>query len=363
MRLAEAKTKWAADAAMLEQCRIYLPEVTGYLPDEFRQNFKYAMDAQPGLATTPNTGIPAYLSQLVDSKVIRILFAPLKAADIIGEQAKGDWTTDTMIFPVVENTGEVSSYGDYNNNGVTGANTNWPNRQSYLYQTIINYGERELDRAGLARINWAAELNLSGVNVLNRFQNDSYFFGIDGLENYGLLTDPDLSAPLTPAPKAWGGTSWFNSAGALVATPLEVYNDVISLFSQLVAQSGGLLDAESKVTLAMSPGSAIALNSANNFGLNVKALLKDNFPNIRFETAIQYGVVSATNPRGPVGGNMMQMIADSVDGQNTGFAAFNVKLKAHAIIREMSAFKQKMSQGTWGTVIQMPLAISSMIGI
>jgi hypothetical protein len=364
MRLSEARTKWAADAAMLRQLGIEAPDhVISYMTDEVKRDYRIAMDAQPGLITTPNTGVPAYLTQMIDPKVIDILFSPLKAADIIGEEKRGDWTTDTMIFQVVEATGEVSSYGDFNNNGVTGVNTNWPNRQSYLYQTHINYGEREMERAALARLDLVARLNASAVTVLNRFQNDSYFFGIAGLENYGLLTDPDLSAPITPAPKAWGGTSWFNSSGALVATPLEIYNDVISLFSRLVSQSGGILNAETRVVLAMSPASAIALTASNTFGINVTDLLKKNFPNIRFETAIQYGVRSAQNPRGPVGGNIMQMIAESVDGQDTGFAAFNVKLKAHAIVVGTSSWKQKMSQGTWGAVLTQPFAIASMIGI
>jgi hypothetical protein len=38
-------------------------------------------------------------------------------------------------------------------------------------------------------------------------------------------------------------------------------------------------------------------------------------------------------------------------------------MRAHAIVKETSAFKQKKSQGTWGTVIFMPFAIVSMIGL
>lgn len=363
MQLAEAKTKWLADFPMLEQYGIHLPEVKSYMPTGFRQDHRFAMDAQPQLVTTSSAGIPAYLTTLIDPDVVRILFSPNQAAKILGERKKGTWTDDTAMFPVVENTGEVSSYGDFNNNGVTGVNANWEQRQAYLYQTIVHYGERELARAGLAQINLAAESMNSAVNVLGRFQNDTYFFGVLGLANYGLLTDPNLPAPITPAPKAWGGASWFNSAGALVATPLEIYNDVVALFAQLVAQSGGLIDAESDIVLAMSPSSAVALTATNNFGVNVKALLAENYPKIRIITAVQYGIRSSQNPRGPVGGNMMQMFATSVEGQDTGYCAYNEKLRTHPIIREMSAFLQKLTQGTWGAVIRMPMAVASMLGI
>jgi hypothetical protein len=57
------------------------------------------------------------------------------------------------------------------------------------------------------------------------------------------------------------------------------------------------------------------------------------------------------------------MICESVEGQQTGFAAYNEKMRAHAIIKAMSSFKQKVSAGTWGTVIRQPFAIASMIGV
>jgi hypothetical protein len=59
----------------------------------------------------------------------------------------------------------------------------------------------------------------------------------------------------------------------------------------------------------------------------------------------------------------VQLIASNVEGQETGYAAFSEKLRAGPVIREMSAFKQKLSQGTWGAVIRQPFAISSMLGV
>lgn len=74
----------------------------------------------------------------------------------------------------------------------------WLPRQSYHFQTFTRWGERELDMYGAARIGWAAELNVASALTLNKFQNKSYFYGIAGLANYGLLNDPSLSAPITP---------------------------------------------------------------------------------------------------------------------------------------------------------------------
>src|SRR5216683_2165570 len=208
----EARTAWLEDRAELGHQGINLDEsIQAFLPDEFRRDSDYAtmaLDAAGVLTTTANSAVPAMLTTLIDPDIIEILFAPNNAAKVIGERRKGNWLDDTAMFPVVEHTGEVSSYGDFSENGHAGANTNWPQRQAYLFQTIKEYGERELARAGLARINWISELDVAAATVMDKFQNLSYFFGIRGLENYGLLNDPNLGPSLTPAPKVNGGVQW-----------------------------------------------------------------------------------------------------------------------------------------------------------
>lgn len=359
---AEAAAAWQSDRPMLEQHGIVLPEVQGYVVENYRVNYELAMDAQPSLVTEPSGGVPAMLTTLIDPDVFEILFSPTKAATILSERRKGTWVDDTAMFPVVEQTGEVSSYGDYNNNGSAGANTNWPQRQSYLFQTIEQYGEREIARMGLGRINWVAEQDKAAATVLNRFSNLTYFFGVLGLQNYGLLNDPNLPAAITPSPKAYGGVKWING-GAIVATANEVYADVQALFLQLVTQSGGLIDKDTAMVLAMSPDSAVALTATNSFGINVGDLLQKNFPNIRVETAVQYGVQSASNPNGTATGNEVQLIASQVEGQETAYCAFNEKMRAHPIVRDMSSWRKKLTGGTWGAIIRMPVAVSQMVGV
>lgn len=362
--LSEAMEAFQGDVSMLALQGIHLPpETTSYLPSTFRKNFALAMDAAGTLTTTPNTGVPSMLTTMIDPTIIEILFAPNKAAEIITEMQKGSWIDDTIMFPVVEHDGEVSSYGDFNENGHSGANTNWPNRQSYLFQVVKEYGERELERAGLAKLNWVSEIDKAAATVLNKFQNLTYFFGVGGLLNFGLLNDPSLPASLTPGTKAVNSPFWINASGAVTATANEVFTDIQSIFAQLVANSGGLIEATDKLVLSMSPAVAVALTATNTFNVNVYDLLKKNFPNIRFETAVQYGKLTATNPQGIAAGNLVQMICETVEGQQTGFAAYNEKMRAHSIIKAMSSFKQKVSAGTWGTVIRQPFAIASMIGV
>lgn len=322
--------------------------VQDYYGDGWAHNLTIAMDAQPTLVTTANAGVPAYLTNYIDPKFVEIMVAPMAGAQILGEAKRGDWTTLSTTFTVVENTGEVSSYGDYNKNGSAGINTTFPERQSYYFQTITQWGERELDMAGLARIDYASRLNVASALVINKFMNRSYFFGVSGLKNYGLLNDPQLTTPVAPSTKAAGGQRW------TAATPNEIFLDIQALFALLVAQSMNNLKADDRMKLCLSGISSIPLMNTNPFGLNVYGMLKQAFPNMEVITAVEYTTTS---------GELVQLIAESVGGQDVGFCAFNEKMRAHRVVPDLSSYKQKKSAGTWGAVIQQPFAIAQMLGV
>lgn len=298
-----------------------------------------AMDAQPGLTTVGNSGIPAWMLNYVDPQLIEIILQPTKAAEVFGEMKKGDWTTETATFMTVEPTGEVSSYGDYNNNGVSGVNVNFPQRQSYHYQVFTRWGEREVARAGEAKIDYVARVNEASVNALNRFQNKTYLFGVKGLQNYGVLNDPSLPAT-TAAAKTWA-----NSTGE------EVYESIRKLFQTLLKQTGGKIDMNTPLLLVCSPTASVDLTKTNQYNVNVIDQLKKNFPNLRVETIPEYSATS---------GETVQLIVEELDGQRTLDCAFTEKMRAHNMVLEASSIKQKKSQGTWGAIIYRPFCIATM---
>lgn len=326
---------------------IILPGAQAYLPPEYAGNYALAMDAQPGLVTASNSGVPAYFTNYVDPELLRVLVTPMKAAQILGETKKGDWTTLSAQFPIVESSGEVSSYGDYNNNGMVTANANWVPRQSYHYQTHTRWGERELHMYGAARIGWAAELNVASALVLNKFQNKSYFYGIAGLQNYGMLNDPSLSAPITPN-DVGGKLSWDDKDAE------AIYNDVVKLFKNLVKQTNGHIERTDAMKINMSPTSEVNLTKTNQYKVNVSDLLQKNFPSLTIETAVEYSTDA---------GELVQLIAERLGEQDTGYCAFTEKMRAHAVVPESSAWHQKKSAGTWGAIIRQPLAYAQMLGV
>ncbi|MFT8764077.1 MAG: DUF2184 domain-containing protein [Gluconobacter potus] len=310
-----------------------------------------AGDAAPVLSTSPNGGIPAFMATYVDPKLIEVVFSPMRGAELNGEVKKGDWTTPTAIFPMIESTGQVSSYGDWNNNGTFGLNPSFPDRQSYHYQGIAQWGERQIEMAGKARLQWVAGLRRSAVLKLNKFQNKSYFYGIAGLRNYGYLNDPSLSPSITASTKTAGGTEW------TTATPEEATDDVITLIGELRTQSSGLVTTESKITIGLSPTRAGLLTKPNQFGLSAMDQITKQYKNLRFVEAVEFGDETGMTVQS------MIAIADEIEGQKVSEAAFTEKFRTHPIVTGLSGWEQKMSQGTWGAIIYMPLGIATMAGI
>lgn len=315
-----------------------------------------AMDAAFPLVTTANSGIPAMLSTYIDPKQIEVLISPMKAAEAAGGESKlGDWTLRTAMFPMIESTGEATSYGDYNNSGSTGVNFQFPQRQSYHYQTVTQWGERELAETGLAKIDLASRKNIASVLTLNKYQNKTYLFGVAGLQNYGMLNDPALPADIVPNTKTAGGTAWILPSGQINATNLEVFEDVQKLVFQVIDRSKGLVDATSNFTLVMSPRTNLAMTVANGTVTTVVAwdLISKAFPNLKVVVVPEYSTAA---------GEKIQLIVDEVEGQKTMECKFTEKMRAHPVILELSAYKQKKSAGTWGTVIYRPLFVQGGLG-
>lgn len=310
-----------------------------------------AMDAQPGLATSVNAGVLLASVSVIDPEVVRVIFTPMRAAEIMGGEAqKGSWIDQVAYFPMVESTGQVASYNDYSNNGNVDANSQWNYRQPYTWQAFKNYGEQQLERWGAAGLNYAAELDTSMALTFNKFSNKSYFYGVTGLVNYGLLNDPSLPNTISPITKA--NTS--DGARWTYATTLEKFNDVKKLYTQLVTQLGGNVEMDDAMTLCLSTTRQTELVTTNDFGITLEDMLKKAFPNMKIKAAPEYTTGS---------GELMMLIKDDVDGVKTAYPAYTEKMRAHNLVPAASSWSQKNSAGTWGTILRFPIAVSRMLDI
>lgn len=328
---------------------VHMPDTAVYAQDEWRGDYSLAMDAQPQLITQANAGIPAFLANIVDPQVIEVVIAPMLATTISGgEVKKGDWVTQSLMMPLAEPVGYVVSYGDYDNGGQVDANVEFVNRQPWHYQTIKRIGERQLEQWGLAAIDQNALLDRAVAVTFGQMQNRTYFYGVAGLQNYGMLNDPSLITPIVPSTKVAGGTTWIN------ATADEIYGDFLRLFTQLQTQMGGNLQMTDRIRVALSTSRIIQLAKINAFGISVRDMLSKAFPNMEIVAAPEYTTGS---------GELMQMVVPEYRGAQTVWTAFTEKFRAHNVVQELSAYAQKFSAGTWGAIIRRPIAVASMLGI
>lgn len=312
---------------------------TGKQPSELTDAIRRQIAMDADLTTDPNAGILAMFTTYVDPRVIEVLVEPMKAAQVFGETKKGTWTDDFLQFPIAEATGETSSYDDFSENGMSGTNVNWETRDTYYYQTIIEVGEREVERAGAAKLDWVARKQISAALTLNKFQNKTYFYGVDGLRNWGILNDPSLLPAITP-------TSW------AAKDAQGVYDDIQSLYALLISQTGGLVDRNDSMTLLLSPEAETHFTKTNQYNVNVTDQLKKNFPNMRIETAPEMSTAA---------GEAIKLIVDSYEGVDTVEPTFTEKMRVHPMVLGLSSWRQKRSQGTVGTIIYRPMMVASLL--
>lgn len=298
-----------------------------------------AMDAYEGgvAQTVANAGIPAMLTTFLSPKWIEFVTTPMRTAEAFTEKQFGDRTMTNISIPTYELYGETSSYGDFNDNGMSNTNENYEFRQPYEYQTNIKIGEIAQERAAAARFSLVERQIQSTTLTLNKTQDNIYLYGVAGLNNYGVLNDPDL------LPDTIGG-NW-----ALMDS-LELYNEVLALFTQLVEQSNGIVTENDEMTLVLPPAMNARLLASNEFGLNALKYIKDNLPNLKIVSIPQYKTAA---------GEKLQLVLDSYMGQETVNLGFVDKLRTHAVEIKTSGFLQKRSQSTIGAIVYYPMFVAN----
>ena len=304
--------------------------------------------ASDAAITAPNVGVPTVLTTYVDPAIVRILTAPRNARRLFGERRKGDWTTSSAMFKAIENTGVTAPYADYSNAATADINVVYPERDNYVYQTTVRYGEREMAMMGKAAIELASEKQKSAAEILDVDANKFYLRGVAGKRIYGLLNDPNLPADITPATVRTNVVLWS------AKTTIEIYDDIISIFGKLAEHSQGRISVDSDLVLAAPPAIMVLLGKTTDYGKSVLDILKNYFNKISFVTL----------PELASGGtNSVLMAARDVDGAPVAELAFSEKMRAHQLIPELSSYKQKFSAGTYGAVVLRPFAIQIMSGV
>lgn len=305
----------------------------------------YASDAvsvAPTWQTAASAGVPAFLTTWVDPRAIEVLLAPMAAAQMFPEVKKGDWTTTTAMFRTAEVGGQVATYGDWSPNGSTTANTTYPTRESYSYQTWTEWGHKELAQVGAGYIDLAAEKERAAALVMAKFANKSYLYGVAGLRNYGLTNDPSLPAPVAA------------TVNYATAAPEDIANDFVRQVAQLVAQSNGVITGTEAMVYAAAPSVLVNLDRTNSFGLSARRKIAETYANIEFVAVPEYDTAA---------GRLAQLWVKELDGIPTAELGFTDKYRAHTVEQYSTYTRQKKSGGTFGAVVYRPFAVTQTLGV
>lgn len=306
-----------------------------------------AQDA--ALITTPNATVPVEVLSYIDTEVTEILTAPRRARELYEEKKKGNWTTAYEKFRVSEMTGSTQPYSDYANGTTSGVNNEWQARQQYLFQTTISVGDLEQEMSAEARINLLADKQRAAANILDLDANRFALLGVDGHDIYGALNDPNLPSAITASASGTGNSTNWNDK-----TTLQIYNDILDLFGELVSNSAGLIDSKTPLKLAVSPEMSVLLARSTDFGINVVGLLKQYFASIEIVVVPELHTASSETA---------MLIAPKVAGQDTGVIGFSEKLRTGRVVYDLSSLRQKWVSTTYGTIIRQPFAVAQMTGI
>lgn len=324
---------------------------------DFGQSFRdwITADSLPDLAkdaalvTTPGTTVPVEFLAYIDPRVVEILTAPRKARDIFKEARKGDWTTAYFRFRATELTGGTEPYSDKAQNRTAGVNYDWQGRENYLFQTVIEYGDLEQATTSAAKISLASDKQRAAANILDLDGNRFNLLGVAGKKIYGLLNAPNLNASLTAAATGTSSsTEWADK------TTLQIYQDLLDLFQQLVTQANGWIDENSRIILALPPALSVSLGTPNEYGRTPLGMIREYLPNLRIVTVPEMATDSE---------NTMMMIAEEIMGNPVGELGFSEKVRAGRVVPNLSSFSQKWLAGTYGCVIYYPFAIATMEGM
>lgn len=307
-----------------------------------------AMDA--ALQLPANIGVPSVLTSYVDAGVTSVLYSPRNATKLAKEVKYGDWTTSTAVFKSREATGMIAPYNDFSPNGKSDINYNFPRREQALFQTVIEYGDFEEALTTEAKLNLAADKQYAAANTIAVAANYFYLFGVAGREITGILNDPNLNPAIAAAATgAASSTKWADK------TLLNIYNDIIALFDELVSLNPNITQSD-KIILAISPSSNVQLARSSEYNTSVMDLL-----NKYFVGGLEIVVLPELEAEN--GDNTAIMLVPEIMGEEVAVTAFGEKYRVFPLVREMSGQKQKIAFSTYGGIIKHYDAIASMTGI
>lgn len=213
----------------------------------------------------------------------------------------GRWEDEEIVQGFSERTGNATIYQDNNNVHMSNWNTNWERRSIVRHQEGFMVGRLEDARAAAMNYNSAAEKRTASVIGLEVQRNYIGFYGFNSGagRTYGYLNDPSLPAYVNVPNGAGGSSTWASK------TTLEIIADCLTSLQTLRTQSGNVIDVKrDAITFGVAMSAIDYLSTPTTLGYSVQSWFKDNYSNVRFESAPELDAANG-------GANVLYVYAES----------------------------------------------------
>lgn len=308
--------------------------------------------------TDPSVSTPIQFLQQWMPGFVKIATAARKIDDLVGLSTVGSWEDEEIVQGIMEHLGSAVPYGDYTNVPFSSWNTNFERRTVVRFEEGMKVGPLEEARSSRMRVNTAAEKRGAAADSLEIIRNKIGFFGFNNGANrtYGFLNDPQLPAYVTVPVGGSGFTEWSTK------TYLEIVSDILTALADLRQQSQDRIDVKKDpLTMAISTSAVDYLSTSTDFGYSVEKWLKENYPNVRVESAPELDEANG-------GDNVFYLYADKVndgssDDSRTWVQAIPSKFQALGVQQLVKGYEEGYTNATAGLMLKRPYAIVRRSGI
>lgn len=304
------------------------------------------MDGGIAPLTSPNAVLPAGILTQISTDLVRIITRKRTADLVIGTRKKVlDWEDNDALIPIIEPLGEAQPYSDFGNPPATSLNPSFAQAGHYRFSSTVQVGNLEQQQLSRAKISAQSEKMAAALETLAIEFNNIAFFGLPNLPTgakypvQGILNNDNL--PAYQAATTTQATATFDT----------VYADVRDIVAEVITNSKGHVQANSKMYLIVSNAMATLNTLLNQWGKSVKEVVKENYPNLEW-------VYSSELDGAYTGGlNVMYLRVEDGDLANVRDSAiigFSELALSSAVDVSANFTEQVISSGTVGTIVYRP---------
>lgn len=318
-----------------------------------------AMDSLTPTLNAPTIGTPIQYLQHWMPGLVRNVTAKRNADNLAGLLIAGEWSDEEIVQIFVELLGDANLYGDRVDDGEVSWNPSFERRTVVRFANAAVVGQLEEARASAMNVSTANEKRSAASTALEIMRNRIGMFGFNGGANrtYGFLSDPSLPGYVTVPNGASGNGRWATQTFAEIVRQVQIF------MAALEVQSKGVIDSRNTpITMAIPTGHYNYLTTPTGVGgVSVLQWLRENYPNLRVESAPE---LTAANGSADVG----YVYAESVDdGSSDGGATFAqivpAKFRLMGVERKAKSYSEHYMNATAGTMCKRPWAVYRFSGI